>query len=76
MASDQPMKFDWGNAVKLKDSVSVSYGISEGSVCGLRTIDNAEFAQKIGIPLGTVLVLVESCDGKTAEIPEDLLELL
>lgn len=77
MASDQSMIFDWGDAVKLKRSeAGARYGLSQGSVCGFRAIENPEVAEKLQVPLGTVLILVEAANGQSVEIPESELELL
>ena len=76
MAADQSVRFDWGAAVKLKEAAPGAYRVRQGSVCGFRTVDSAELAQSLDVPLGTVLVLVEGGDGLAAEIPEDQLGLL
>ena len=47
-----------------------------GSICGFRVIDSNETAIAKGLPIGTVLVLVEEGSGSALEAPLEELELI
>lgn len=73
MAADIPMNFDYGDSVELVDEKSSArFGISRGSVCGLRILDGVQSIM-LGFEEGTQLVLVEAEDGTSAEVPSHLL---
>jgi hypothetical protein len=67
--------FDYGSSVRVSATPS-PYGLSQGSVCGFRTIDDHSVAEKRGVAVGTVYVLVESESGLTMEIPANELEIV
>ena len=48
----------------------------EGSICGFRQVDDAQIAGKMGVSIGTVLVLVETTSGDSFEVPMNELELI
>jgi hypothetical protein len=67
-------KFNWGDSVKVASSAPRKYlSICEGSVCGIRQIDNKLVAADFEESVGSVLYLVESSTGEAIEIPERFL---
>lgn len=77
MASNQPVatKFTWGDTVRIRDDAPAKFKeLGAGSVCGIRRIDNEKVAQVFDEPVGTVLYIIESGDGKSKEVPERFLE--
>lgn len=75
MASDRVTwpypPFDFGTAVRWRRPAGPDL---EGSICGFREIDNAKSAEQVGLPQGTVLVLVELASGEATEVPLNELE--
>jgi len=79
MATDQTMiyKFNWGEPVKVIDCAPEKYlSVGQGSVCGIRKIENKSVASEFNEPIGTVLYLVEGSTGEAIEIPERFLVAL
>ena len=73
MAHNLQVTLDYGDAVELMDPADIArFGIMKGSVCGFRVLDDSQ-AKHTRFPVGTVLVLIESENGASAEIPHDLL---
>lgn len=65
--------FDYNSLVRWRQK---SGSILEGSVCAFTEIDTPEQAADRGLPLGTVLALVEDASGEAIEIPLQELELI
>jgi hypothetical protein len=77
MAADQVVgpyaPFDYGASVRWRRPAQPSI---EGSICGFREIQDLLSAVEAGFPKGTILALVETESGESAEIPIHELELL
>lgn len=71
---DLPPPFHWGGYVRLKSSATKQYPITEGSVCGVRRVENDSIALGFGTRIGSLLLLVEGGCGKAIEIPIEHLE--
>jgi hypothetical protein len=79
MATDKSMmyRFDFGTSVSVKNGAPVRYKrIHQGSVCGMREIDNEEAAKLLREAIGTRVYLIENAVGDSLEIPEEYLEYL
>ena len=77
MATDKSVMylFDYGTAVSVKNGAPVRYRrIGQGSVCGMRMIDNKGAAKILGEAIGTRVYLIENAVGDALEIPEEYLE--
>jgi len=67
-------EYVWGDAVCLKDTAPSLLGeYRVGSICGIRMVETESVSLQLGEPIGTVMYLVESSDGKAVEIPERFL---
>lgn len=70
------MKFEYGDSVRVRNpALSKRFGIDAGGVCGFREVTTSEIAKRIGVSVGTILVLVEGSEGVAVEIPEEFLDL-
>lgn len=68
-------KFSWGDSVRVKRDAPGNFANFEfASVCGIRTVDDAKVAEEFGVPMHTVLYIVEFSNGSSIEIPENYLE--
>jgi hypothetical protein len=67
--------FDYGSSVRVRVTPN-PHGVSQGSVCGFQTIEDRSLAEKRGVVVGTVYVLVENESGLTIEIPANDLEIV
>jgi hypothetical protein len=47
---------------------------SVGSICGFRTIETEQQSASSSFAIGTIVYTVEFEDGKSAQIPEEILE--
>jgi hypothetical protein len=72
---DLPPPFRWGGYVRLSSRATKWYAIAEGSVCGVRRVENGPTAAKFGTQIGSLLLLVEGGCGNAIEIPIELLEV-
>jgi hypothetical protein len=70
-----PLPFQWGGYVRVRSNATERYSITEGWACGVRRIENAATAIKVGTVIGSLLLLVEGTDGKAIEIPIEYLEV-
>jgi hypothetical protein len=70
-----PPPFQWGGYVRLRSHVTKQHAIAEGSVCGVRRVENGPTAAKFGTQIGSLLLLVEGGCGNAVEIPIELLEV-
>lgn len=70
------MKLDWGDSVIITANAPTRYKINtKGSICGFRVVESETVAEKFGVPIGTLMCLVEGRDGVAVEIPEIYLDL-
>lgn len=67
--------FDYGSPVRVTVTPN-PYGLSQGSVCGFQTIEDPALAEKRGVAVRSVYVLVEDDSGLTVEIPARDLEMI
>jgi hypothetical protein len=67
--------FDYGSSVRVR-AMPNPYGFNQGSVFGFRTIEDPSLAEKRGVTVGTVYVLVENESGLATEIPASDLEIV
>jgi hypothetical protein len=65
--------FEYGSSVRWTDA---SASIYEGGICGFTKVGNETKAIACGVPLGTVLVLVELASGELVKVPIDKLKLI
>ena len=70
---DSHSPFECASAVRLRLADGTAF---EGSIFGFNVVDTAEKASSRGLPLGTVLALVENHLGDTVEAPVNELELI
>ena len=70
-----PPPFQWGGYVRLRHSAAKQYPIAEGSICGIRCVENEPTAKEFGTKIGSLLLLVEGRCGKAIEIPIERLEV-
>ena len=49
---------------------------SFASVCGIYPIDLVQQVERFGLPMGTIIYLVEFSDGEALEVPEKWVELI
>ena len=67
-------KFDWGEEVDLTaDAPKGLLKTPLGGVCGIQEVESEYMAKKYGVPLGTIMYLVEGSTGEAREIPEKYL---
>jgi hypothetical protein len=67
--------FDYGSSVRVSATPN-PYEFSQGSACGFRTIDDPSVAEKRGVAVGTVCVLVENESGLAVEMLASDLEIV
>lgn len=70
--SDSYPPFEYGSAVQWRRAGAPLFF---GSICGFSVVEMQEKASGVGVPLGTVLALVEEDSGGAVEVPLDALEL-
>ena len=74
---DPTPPFEYGSHVRIATpTTQAKYGMTDGSVCGFRTVESEPLAHELGLRLGSVLVLVEDSSGRAVEIPSTELELI
>jgi len=71
--NDSYPPFEYGSGVRW---CRVGLPMLTGSVCGFSVIDSSETAVAKGLPIGTVLALVEESSGGALEVPLKELELI
>ena len=67
-------KFDYNDAVLMGVNAPkelLDFGVC--SVCGIQEVENEYMAKQYGVPLGTILYLVENGSGEAKEVPEKYL---
>ena len=72
-------RFTWGDSVRVVERAGIRLDWrpgSVGSVCGFREIETDQQAASSSFSLGTIVYTVEFEDGKSAQVPEEALELV
>lgn len=70
--SDSFPPFEYGSAVQWR----LAGSLLRGSICGFSFAETPERAAELGVPLGTVVALIEEGSGAAIEVPIDQLELI
>ncbi len=69
------MKFTWGDQIKIKDDAPFKYRPGEfGVVCGMWNIKNESISNEYGMPINSLMYIVEYLDGTDCQVPEDCIE--
>ncbi len=79
MATDKSVTYlyTYGTSVAVRCDAPKRYReIGEGSICGIRVVDNKKSAIAIEEPVGSLMYLVEDQHGKAIEVPEQHLRAL
>lgn len=71
--NDSYLPFDYGSAVRWRRA---GVPLLVGSICGFDVVASEERAKVLGVPLGTVLALVEENSGGAVEVALEELELI
>ena len=66
----------WGDSVRLTRPSSSRETGSLASVCGIRTIETREEAERARASVGTILYTIEFGDGSDIDVPESWIELV
>jgi hypothetical protein len=69
-------QIDYGKTVLISPEAPAIYHPGEiASTCGLRTVETERQSEQLGVPIGTLMWLVELGDGEALEVPEGYLSL-
>jgi hypothetical protein len=72
--TEPKFEFDWNEEVVVANDAPAKFGPSKtGAVVGMRVIENEMQASPAGVPIGTVLYLIEYADGNSVEVPASFL---